>query len=171
MLSKVLEKRIKKWPNKHLIWGAPDEITEFDNKLKNQAQRMLFIMYQCEGIGLAANQLGFTNSIFVYTHEGKNNVCINPICTIESGETQKNLKEIKPSPEEKEKVVGIEGCLSVPSEWLYVPRFDKVSMSYQNLSGDHLERTVEGYEARIIQHEVDHLYGRLIRDYRRECNG
>ncbi len=149
MLSDILEKKIKKAPHKAL--RAPTEqVTVFDHKLKNMAQRMLFIMHQCEGVGLAANQMGFTPSLFVYKDGTTNHVCVNPTF-------------VNPD-EDQTKTDGIEGCLSVPDQWLYVPRYDSVVLRYHNLAGKPLERKLEGYEARIVQHEIAHLNGELITD-------
>lgn len=168
MLSSRLEKRIKKHPHDDLRRVA-DEVTVFDNKLRMQVQRMLFLMHQCEGIGLAANQLGFHNSVFVYTYEGKNHACINPRYTQRSVSDEEGQDDDAESKEKEEEangiLTGIEGCLSVPTRWLYVPRYDQIKVEYHNVAGTRLEREIEGYEARLFQHEYDHLNGKLIIDY------
>jgi peptide deformylase len=172
MLSNALDKRIVKYPGRALRQPAKP-ITTFDNKLKNLAQRMSFLMIQCEGIGLAANQLGRSESMFVYIHEGKSYACINPRYTKgtvpvreekEAKEEEHVSEEISESSEE-DVVTGIEGCLSITNRWLYVPRYECIKVSYQNASGMPVERILEGYEARIYQHEWDHLQGKLIIDY------
>lgn len=202
--ASFLEKKIVKDPGRALR-RPTDKVTVFDNKLKNQVQRMSFLMHQCEGIGLAANQIGLKNSVFVYVHEGKNYACINPRYTewpvqeakeenlsTTDEETESAEKEVVCetycAPEYKmgsslprstnpgckncghrssshRKASGIEGCLSIPKKWLYVPRFKRIKVSYQNLAGNALEREIEGYEARLFQHECDHLEGKLIIDY------
>lgn len=148
MLNEILYKKIRQHPHKILSKPA-EKVVNFDNHLKNKAQRMLFITHQCEGVGLAANQLGFTESMFVYKCDGKNFVCVNP--------------EIISYGEEKED--GIEGCLSVKDKWLYVPRFTELRVRYQTLDTNVVERNIEALEARIYQHEYDHLMGKLILEY------
>lgn len=169
MPTSFLEKKIVKEPGKALRRPA-DKVTAFDNKLKNQVQRMSFLMHQCEGIGLAANQIGLKNSVFVYTYEGKNHACVNPRYTEWPIQAAKETNEEDGSSESTEegqenKEIGIEGCLSIPKKVMYVSRFQQIKVSYQNVVGEPLERILEGYEARLFQHEYDHLQGKLIIDY------
>jgi peptide deformylase len=77
--------------------------------------------------------------------------------------------ELQPLADEVEE--GWEGCLSVPGMRGWVPRFTKIRYSGQDERGQRIERTVEGFHARVVQHEVDHLDGVLypmrIRDFTR----
>lgn len=164
MLSKFLEEHIRKEPHQALRTPAVP-VTEFDAKLKKQVMRMSFLMHQCEGIGLAANQWGANNAVFVYHFEGKNHACINPVISSKSDEETKETDAATPEEVGEEKEIGIEGCLSIPNKWLYVPRDRVIDVSYQTLDGKTVERTLEGYEARLWLHEYDHLQGILITDY------
>lgn len=157
-----LEKKIRKTP--HELLSTPTQPVEvFDAALKRQIMKMSFIMHRCEGIGLAANQWGANNSVFIYKMEGKTHACINPIYTPRSTQTEEaNTTALNAEKEEKE--IGIEGCLSIPDQWLYVPRYKIIDVSYQDIHGNRVGRILEGYEARIYQHEASHLMGKTILD-------
>ena len=65
----------------------------------------------------------------------------------------------------KEKVIMEEGCLSLPKQFANIERPQSITVSYLNESNKVLEEKKEGLEARILQHEIDHLYGKLFVDY------
>lgn len=132
-------------------------VSEFDDKLKEIANSMIETMYKNNGIGLAAVQVGFPKRLFVMDvayskdlpEEARNpEIIINP--------------EII---EKSEELVGEEGCLSVPEFRAEVPRFDKIKLKYQDVEGN--EHTIEtsGLKSVCIQHEMDHLDGKLFIDY------
>lgn len=105
-------------------------------------------MYLKGGVGLAAVQVGISrNMIVVDIGDGLINM-INPsILKREGSETEE------------------EGCLSVPDECINVKRSKKVVVDYMNEKGQAERIIAEGLLARVIQHEVDHLLGKLIIDY------
>lgn len=113
------------------------------------AENMFATMQQNEGVGLAANQVGIDFAIFVVDYAGEKLVCVNPQIIEYSNE--KSFRR--------------EGCLSFPMKqqhWLQLERSNRVVLSYQDQSGNHQTREFVDYFARIIQHEIDHLYGKTI---------
>lgn len=104
---------------------------------------------KADGLGLAAPQIGQSLRLCVAKLNGRLTPLINPHITFRSKETD----------------VMEEGCLSLPNIWLPVPRSTSIVVKYLNGKGQPQERKFEAMEARIIQHEVDHLDGKLIVDY------
>ena len=127
-------------------------VKDFDDSLKQLAEDMMRIMYEAEGAGLAANQIGHLKRIFVAAYENEGElrefVVVNPVIEDRS-ETQ-----------EKD----IEGCLSIPGIGVEVERPFAVILRGQDLSGAPLRVEAEGRLARIFQHEIDHLDGILMLD-------
>ena len=135
-------------------------VDRFDDSLRSQVSRMAGIMNDAFGVGLAAPQLGVSQRVLVYRvgPDAPIVVLVNP--------------ELEWHSEEKE--VLDEGCLSIPGVTVDVDRPVHVRVRARDEDGE--ERSVEasGLEARVIQHEVDHLDGVLIldrttRDQRREA--
>ena len=127
------------------------EVTQFNAELSIFINKMLQTMYAAPGIGLAATQVNRHERIIVIdVSEDKNDpLClINPVILTQTGE------------EENE-----EGCLSVPGQYEKVKRSDTVSVRYQDVNGKFLELTTDGLLAVCIQHEMDHLEGKLFVDY------
>jgi len=128
----------------------------FDSTLKSLIEEMEVSMEQGPGgVGIAAPQLGemlrvVTVDCSLGVHPCKNHgrlLMVNPEITYQSG-----------------KALGREGCLSVP-EWVAtVSRSKKVTVRYQDISGEYHEVSATGFEARVIQHELDHLNGVLFID-------
>lgn len=115
----------------------------------------LTIQKDPEGVGLAAPQIGKLRQIFVMRYKGEPKVIINPkIISRSRGSTKKR--------EDGKKIM--EGCLSLPHYYGPLLRPDKVKVKYLNERGDSVTETVTGFEAQIIQHEVDHLVGVLFVD-------
>jgi len=104
---------------------------------------------KAEGLGLAAPQIGQSLRLCVAKINGRLTPLINPHITFRSKETD----------------VMEEGCLSLPNIWLPVPRSTSIVVKYLNAKGQGQERKLEGMDARVVQHEVDHLDGKLIIDY------
>jgi peptide deformylase len=131
---------------------AADPVGEVDGDVKRLAERMSEVMRQAHGVGLAAPQLGILRRILVYraSDEDEPKVLINPELEERSDETE----------------VGTEGCLSLLGGELQVPvaRHLRVRVSGRDVSGDAVDLDAEGFEARVIQHEIDHLDGILIFD-------
>jgi peptide deformylase len=128
------------------------KVTVFDDDLRKLVMDMAETMYDAPGIGLAANQIGVLQQVIVVDitePEGKKEFTpfINPV--ISEGEGS---------------VVDDEGCLSVVEFTSNVKRFRKILVTAQDLDGNQLEFEAEDRFARIIQHEVDHLHGKLFID-------
>lgn len=128
------------------------KITRFDDDLQQLAADMAETMYKAPGIGLAANQIGVLLQIVVVDvsmpGDGKKFITlINPL--ISEGESS---------------VTDEEGCLSVIDYTSNVKRFRKIKVTAQDLEGKPLEFIAEERFARVIQHEVDHLHGKLFID-------
>jgi peptide deformylase len=129
-------------------------VRNFDEKLQKLVRDMTHTMYERDGIGLAATQVGHNQRLFVidmdYSREdSKPNpvVMINPI--IRAGEGEYEMEE---------------GCLSVPAVYASVKRFNRISYTYFDTGGAEHEEEAEGYKAVVIQHEYDHLNGILFID-------
>ena len=102
------------------------------------------------GVGLSANQVGIDKSICIASLEKqtKDIILVNPVIVKKS--------------KEKEKLY--EGCLSIPKVYPPMKRFIEVTVDFQNITGDNQRITVTGFDARILQHEIDHLNGKLVID-------
>ena len=129
-------------------------VKNFDSKLEKLTQDMLETMYDAQGIGLAAPQIGVMLQVFVMDCALKDErpnplILINPSILWHSEETS----------------VHSEGCLSIPEQYEEVTRPKSVKVSFQNVKGVVSEISFEGIEATCSQHEIDHLNGKLFIDY------
>ena len=132
------------------------DVTVFDDNLKQLCADMFDTMYENEGIGLAAPQIGVNKKIVVIDIPGDDDV---------QGKNQLILINPKILKREGELVESQEGCLSVPGYQDTVMRYPKVSVSYQDLEGKAQEMLdVEGLLAICLQHETDHLDGVVFVD-------
>lgn len=146
----------------HAILGEKAKpITQFDRKLEITIKKMLTTLENerdPEGVGLAANQVGLNMALFIMKSSKKAPlyVCINPTITaIEKISTTHKKTEA----EKKSGRARLEGCLSIPRLWGYVARSPKVTLRYADTTGKIHEKTFTGFEATIVQHEMDHLHG------------
>ncbi len=124
------------------------EVTTIDRSLRKLAKRMLAIMYDAPGIGLAAPQVGVLQRLMVYDVDDDPRVLVNPVLSDFSEETAESD----------------EGCLSVPGLTMPVARSLRIRVTGLDEHGDPVEFIAEDVEARVIQHEIDHLDGILIVD-------
>jgi peptide deformylase len=126
------------------------EVETFDEGLVDEVRRMGQIMHDSLGIGLAATQLGVMHRVLVYRVEADAPVAalVNPVLEWSS-------KEEEPMDE---------GCLSLPGILVEVDRPVDVRVSARDEYGDEIVIEASGLEARVIQHEMDHLDGVLILD-------
>jgi len=126
------------------------EVEGFDEALRAEIDRMGLLMEDAIGVGLAANQVGLLRRFFVYrvSDEGPLQALVNPV--------------IEWSSDEEETFE--EGCLSLPQVVVEVTRPAQIRVSAQDGFGEPLKLEVDGLEARVIQHELDHLDGVLIID-------
>ncbi len=109
-----------------------------------------------EGVGLAAPQIGKSLQIFLTNYKNLKRVIINPKI-LEVSKTQKVNKETK------RKDI-LEGCLSLPHYYGPIKRADKIKIEYLDQTGKKQIEEFSGFEAQIIQHEIDHLNGILFVD-------
>ncbi|MBL6724332.1 MAG: peptide deformylase [Rubripirellula sp.] len=127
-------------------------IRKVDAQLKRIVSEMLDLMYQAEGVGLAANQVNLPLRIFV----------ANPSGNREDGEELVLINPEIQSPKGNE--TAQEGCLSLPGIYGNVKRPRTIKVSAYDLRGNSIEREVDGFLARVIQHENDHLNGVMFFD-------
>ena len=126
--------------------SAPVE--KIDKRLRKLLDNMAETMYASEGVGLAAPQIGELIRVAVVDVDKKNRYdLINPVITYREGS-----------------VVDNEGCLSCPNLFGDVERAEKIRVEYTNRFGKKKTLEAEGLLARCIQHELDHLDGRLFID-------
>jgi peptide deformylase len=126
------------------------EIERFDGSLVDEVRRMGELMHDAYGIGLAATQVGVMHRLLVYRTEMEGAVAAlaNPVLEWSSKETES----------------AEEGCLSLPGVAVEVDRPIHVRVSAQDERGRPITVEASGLEARVIQHEMDHLDGVLILD-------
>jgi len=127
-------------------------VTEFDDKLRKLVADMLETMYEAEGVGLAATQVNVHQCLVVMDTSEKRNqaiVLINPEITWYS----------------EERVKGEEGCLSVPGIYDGVERAVAVRVKAADENGQVRELEAEGLMAVCVQHELDHLMGKVFVEY------
>lgn len=125
------------------------KVLSIDKKLQKLILDMQDTMFEANGIGLAAPQVGQGIRVCIAPIGGKMAALINPEITWKS---------------EKE-VVDEEGCLSLPNILLPIPRAKEIVVKYTDQKERPQERKLSDLEARVVQHEVDHLDGVLITDY------
>jgi peptide deformylase len=128
-------------------------VTNVDDSLRETIVAMLQTMYSCDGVGLAAPQIGLHKQLIVIDSEPDNPdapplILINP--TVES--YGKSLCKDQ------------EGCLSIPGVYLDVERPETVQVAYKDEFGRPRKLKADGFLARVIQHEMDHLTGVLFVD-------
>jgi peptide deformylase len=126
-----------------------EQVTDFSN-LEVFVQEMLFAMDKYKGVGLAANQVGVLRQICVVKLEDKTKLMglVNP-------------RIIRYS---KERDIQVEGCLSAPGISVNVKRPIWVEVEANILNGEKASYRFEGFDSRIVQHEIDHLNGVMIID-------
>jgi peptide deformylase len=117
-------------------------------EIRSLIKEMRTIMKRSDGVGLSANQVGLDKKMFVAEIENKFYAIFNPKITKRSDE--KSEME--------------EGCLSVPDKFGTVARSEKIWLEGQNADGKKLKIKAWGFLARVFQHEVDHLEGKLFVD-------
>jgi peptide deformylase len=125
-------------------------VERFDADLAEEAESMGRLMHDALGVGLAATQLGILHRVLVYQAyvEDPVTVLVNPEIAWRSDELE----------------LGEEGCLSLPGVHVEVERHAAVRVHARDAAGEEIEVDAEGLEARVIQHEIDHLDGILVLD-------
>jgi len=133
-----------------VLKSAASPISNFGPELRAEVERMIAIMRDGMGVGLAATQLGVLRRLLVFQagSDGEPTAVVNP--QIEWSSDELSLAE--------------EGCLSLPRVSMDVERPLHVRVSGRDVEGDAIEIEASGLEARVLQHEIDHLDGVLILD-------
>ena len=119
------------------------------------SKKMVEIMLDAPGVGLAANQIGILKKIVtVHIHDEEKEIdniyaLFNPKIKLYS----------------KKKIIMEEGCLSLPKQYADIERSESITVEYINEKNKIIEEKKYGLEARVLQHEIDHLEGKLFVDY------
>ena len=141
-----------KYPDVFLRFVSKDVAFPLDDKTNRLIKFMAKAMYQHHGIGLAAIQVGYQLRMFVMDcsrSQSEYKVFINPEIVEKSIET----------------LCDVEGCLSAPGKQGEVNRHIRIILKYKNENGKEEKKTFYNLEARCVQHEMDHLDGKLCIDY------
>ena len=142
--------KILEFPDKRLR-RVSEAITTFDQGLKRLSDNMLMTMYEEKGIGLAAPQVNKPVRLIVMDiSEDRDQplVFVNPVVSSFEGKVESN-----------------EGCLSVPDIKTDIKRHETITLNAQNLKGTAISLEADGLLSICIQHEIDHLNGKLFIDY------
>ena len=130
-----------------------EKVLKFDKSLQNLADDMLLTMYDANGIGLAATQVDQHVRLVVMDLSDDRNeprIFVNPSYKVLQNH---NLFEFE------------EGCLSIPGFNETISRPDKIELTWQDINGNEHNEEPEGLLTVCIQHEIDHLEGKLMVDY------
>ena len=145
-------RKILKFPDQDLrIKAKPVET--FDDELKTLTDDMFETMHSVNGIGLAATQIGVAKQVAVIDISPEKNeplVIVNPAIQILDPTKTEDYDE---------------GCLSVPGFFEKISRPSDIKLTYQDLNGNKQEIKPEGLLTKVVQHELDHLNGRLFVDH------
>jgi peptide deformylase len=142
--------QIRQYPDPVLRMRA-NEIESFDDDLRRLVERMTELMQDANGVGLAGTQVGTLRRVFVFQPEGEDEgprAVVNPALTKTSEVT----------------ISETEGCLSMQGVSIPVERPAKVTIEGKDENGEDVEFELEERDARVVQHELDHLDGILILD-------
>lgn len=136
-------------PQGRILHEKAKKVTRFDASIERLVRDMWETMYDAPGVGLAAPQIGIPLRVLVAEYEEESAVLINPEIVKEDGEA-----------------FGTEGCLSIPG-FLgdNIRRAQKITVKARNEHGSPIKVSAEGWYARVLQHEIDHLNGILYTDH------
>lgn len=124
-----------------------DEVTDITGDVVTLVDEMFETMYRAPGLGLAAPQVGIGSRFFVYDLDDDPRVLINPVITGSDGEWYHE-----------------EGCLSVPGQYFEICRPKQIEVTGVDLHGNEVVFEADEMLSRLIQHELDHLDGKLLLD-------
>lgn len=141
-------------PDNPILRQKTKPVPKVTKEIKQLINDMIETMKEANGVGLAAPQVNRTERVCIAVIGGKVTPLINPQIT----------------KRRKEKDLDQEGCLSLPNVWLMIPRSVEITLTYEDQKGKKQERKLAGFDARVTQHEVDHLEGVLIVDYAGKAN-
>jgi peptide deformylase len=140
--------QIRQYPDAALKMPARP-VSEFDEELQGLVERMKLLMHDANGIGLAANQVGVLRRVFVFQPDDDDVLAlVNPEIVERSDEID----------------VADEGCLSIQGITVPVERSLEVTIVGRDETGADVRYELDGYAARCVQHETDHLDGVLMID-------
>jgi peptide deformylase len=124
-----------------------DEVEDFDDDLRRLVDRMIHLMHDAQGVGLAATQVGVLRRLFVFApdEEGPRAI-VNPVVAERGDET----------------ATEDEGCLSLQGVRVPVERATRLVLEGKDPNGEDLRLELDEYASRVVQHELDHLDGVLI---------
>lgn len=129
------------------------KITKSVKKLVKDLKDTLKAQTDPEGVGLAAPQIGVGKRVFIMNYDDKITTVISPkVLSIDKSKKKKSTKTM-------------EGCLSIPHHYGPLTRPKEITIKYLNEKGKSATKTFKGFEAQIIQHEIDHLDGVLFVDH------
>ena len=132
-----------------------DSVKDFDHSLELFAQEMIETMRTNDGVGLAGPQVGDLRSLIVIdVSREEDEEPVEPLILVNP-----DIKELSGS------CVMEEGCLSIPDVRVEIERPEEIRIKFQDVKGVKKDLKCDGILARVIQHEVDHLRGRLMIDY------
>jgi len=134
---------------------ASAPVADLSDELRKLAEDMLETMYDAPGIGLAAPQIGINTRLIVMD------------CVKEEGETPRPVAMFNPQIVESSDETSVyeEGCLSIPEVYAEVTRPKEVTVQWIDTKGAEQRATFDGLWATCVQHEIDHLDGKLFIDY------
>ena len=142
--------QVRQYPDPVLRMRAK-EVESFDDDLRRLVGRMKDLMQDANGVGLAGTQVGTLQRVFVFQPEGEDEApraLVNPVLTATSEVT----------------IDDTEGCLSMQGVTIPVERPVKVTIEGKDENGEEVRLELEERDARVVQHELDHLDGILILD-------
>jgi peptide deformylase len=137
--------KIVKYSNS-ILKKKSEEVSHNDKTLRSLVPQMIEAMKKNQGIGLAAPQIGISKKIIIVTEGEEVHAFLNP-------------RIVKQS---KEKEQDEEGCLSLPGLFVKILRSKQVEVVAETLDGEEIRLVAQGLGARIFQHEIDHIEGKLI---------
>jgi peptide deformylase len=125
------------------------EVTEFDDDLRRLVDRMIALMHDAQGVGLAATQVGVLRRVFVFEPDDQGpRAIVNPVAVSRGGELETDD----------------EGCLSLQGVRVPVERSTEFVLEGKDPNGEDVRHDLTGYATRVAQHEFDHLDGVMIID-------
>jgi len=140
---------ITKGSDNPVLRATCKDLKEVTKKTQKLIKDMMDTQAEAKGVGIAANQVGLNDRLAIITLGAKKMLpIINPVIL----EYSDDIYEAE------------EGCLSLPGKWAPVRRSGEVTLKYLDEKGKEVVRKFKGFEARIVQHEVDHLDGKLFVD-------
>jgi peptide deformylase len=145
-----MQMQLRLYPDPALL-GVAEPVTRFDQELADKVAEMYTVMYEEEGVGLAAPQVGWSARVLVLNPKSSREdesgamAVVNPRILKKWGKTRAE-----------------EGCLSFPDIYVEVERPAGVRLAWHDVQGEEHEEDLNEFPARILQHEMDHLEGVLL---------